>query len=198
MKQLLSASTFLLLLTSSLTTTFAQSDADTIRLYRTADQVVQNNKGGTKPTVYPLSDVRVKANGSVVRVFVAGTGTNYALRKFLNKSGTPYDTVSANGAVTAYMAKLPGTVGSTAPTITDYTSGTNTVSTTNVFKLTVENTGATSSTITYGGFTYTLAAGALRTFEQERDPKSGQRNPLLTLVTIPASSTLRVQKFFEQ
>lgn len=198
MKRFLIASLSLLLVSSAITTTLAQSDADTIRLYRTSDQVIQNNKGGTKPTVYPVSDVRVKANGSVVRVFIAGTGTNYALRKFLNKAGAPYDTVSSNGAVSAYLATLPGTTGSTVPTITDYTSGTNTVATTNVFKLTVENTGASSATLTYGGFTYTLAAGALKVFEAERDPSTGRYSPFLTLTAIPASSTLRVVKYFKQ
>lgn len=197
MKHFLIASLSILLCTSAISAQ-AQSDADTIRLYRTNDQVIQDNKGGTKPTVYPVSDVRVKANGSVVRVFIGGTGTNYALRRFLNKAGVPYDTVSSNAAVKAYMAKLPGTVGSTPPTITDYTSGTTTVPTTGAFKVVVRNTGATSATITYGGFTYTIAAGGTEIFDQERDPKSGQRNPLLTLVAMPASSTLRVQKFLEQ
>ncbi|GAB4042164.1 hypothetical protein [Spirosoma litoris] len=196
MKRFLIASLSLLLAVSAAHPVQAQSD--TIRLYRTTDQVISDNLGGTMPVVHALSDVKVKASGSAVRVYIDGTSTKYSLKGFLNKAGTPYDTVSTVAAVRAYIAKLPGAVGSVATTINDYTSGTNTVATTGVFKIVVRNTGASSATVTYGGFTYAIAAGGVETFEQERDPKSGQRTPFLPLVAIPASSTLRVIKYNEQ
>lgn len=200
MKQFLIASfSFLLAVSIFQHTAQAQSYSDTIRIYRTTDQYVVTRKAGAKPRILPVSAVDIKANGAtMVRVTIDGSGDNYLLKRVLNKANVPYDSVSADNAVNAIIGTLPGAVGKVATSIQDLTSGTNTISTTGVFKVVVRNIGASSATVTYGGFTYTIAAGGSEPFDQERDPKTGLRTPFLALVAIPASSTLRVIKYFEQ
>lgn len=197
---------FSLLLTLISAASFAQN---TIKIYRAGDQV------GVRATlvkgVYAPSDVSVTGVGNAINVRVGGYSALYELANFQNASGAAYG-VTVDAALSAYEAAVPsggsgsgGTVtpapatfGATAPASADYTT-TQSIPTTNVLKILIENVGTSSATFTYSGLSYTFVQGDQRVFDAVYDATSNKLIPIASLTINPsASATIRVTRFLKQ
>ncbi|WP_041258236.1 hypothetical protein [Fibrella aestuarina] len=118
--------------------------------------------------------------------------------QFLNQAGTAYG-ATLTAARTAWEAHLQTTganaFGTNAPTLVDYTT-TSSIATTGAVGFLIENMGTASTTLTYGGLSYTLQPGDQRQFSAQPDPSTNRLNPLLALTVVgTASAPLRVLTF---
>ncbi|UHG93233.1 hypothetical protein [Spirosoma oryzicola] len=96
------------------------------------------------------------------------------------------------------VTPAPATFGATAPTSADYTTS-QTITTTNVLKILIENVGTTAATFTYSGLSYTFVQGDQRVFDAVYDATSNKLIPIASLVINPsASAPIRVTRFLKQ